>query len=712
MRLARTLIAGVVLAGAVAAVFGPGTRGGFVWDDHSLITNNAHLRSGAGLGQLLRSGFWDTTAETQASSSYYRPVVSLAYFAQFQAFGLRPLGYHAVNLALHAACVLLVFAWLRRRLSHLDERGAYAGAFAGAALFALHPTRTESVTWISGCTDLWMTALCLLALLVLRDAASALRLALAAGLAALAFLSKEAAVVLPVLIALDALLLAAPGPERGARLRASGAVAAGIAIALALRLSLVPLPQRSAHALLWSLPARVASSLGHYLSATLWPFAPTALRGKVALGADGALVYEPLSVMIGAAGIAAALGFGLRALRRPALRPWLADAAWFAVALLPVLNLFPLELKALVADRFLYFPLIGVAALAARAIATSWPRLRAPARGLIAACGAALALAFAPVVLAQGRAFASDAALWRYEFARDPQRPLVLELNATLAAAARDHARAVALARAGHELALHDRQPGLEVRFALLALDAAARATPDLDQPRLSALRDFYDALALRGQGELALPAVRAGARELAPALALRVKYDALRRKLLDQEVANFHVPRARLHARTLGLARAEELLVAITRAHPRSFEARVELALVQGKTRQLAAARGSVAAARALAPAHPSVVAAERALGTAAQLAARSAVSDTATALREAQIDLLLGAPEQARRRLDPLLAVAAPEPALIALRAQVDALDRRADLARARVEQARRMQPDAEPRWRALLAELASVR
>jgi predicted Zn-dependent protease len=175
--------------------------------------------------------------------------------------------------------------------------------------------------------------------------------------------------------------------------------------------------------------------------------------------------------------------------------------------------------------------------------------------------------------------------------------------------------------------------------------------------------------------------------------------------------VANFHVPRARLHARTLELERAAQLLQTLTRAHPRSFEAHVELALVLGRLRQLTSARTAAARARALAPAHPSVVAAERALETAAQLATRPARDPTASAVREAQIDLLLGAPEQARRRLDPLLAGALGTPGLIVLRAQIDALDRRVDLAKTRVERARRAMPEAEPHWQALLAELATL-
>jgi hypothetical protein len=63
-------------------------------------------------------------------------------------WGSNPVGYHAFLLLLHLANTCLVYALIRKVVS-----GSAMAATIGAAMFALHPARVESVAWISGGID-------------------------------------------------------------------------------------------------------------------------------------------------------------------------------------------------------------------------------------------------------------------------------------------------------------------------------------------------------------------------------------------------------------------------------------------------------------------------------------------------------------------------------------------------------------------------------
>ncbi len=85
-----------------------------------------------------------------ATGDLYRPIYYLSFLATYPLFGLDPLGYRLVNLALHLANIVLVFL-LARRLTGSPWAGLLAAAF-----FGVHPTLDDSVAWISSITDLLM----------------------------------------------------------------------------------------------------------------------------------------------------------------------------------------------------------------------------------------------------------------------------------------------------------------------------------------------------------------------------------------------------------------------------------------------------------------------------------------------------------------------------------------------------------------------------
>lgn len=129
-------------------------------------------------------------------ATYWRPVGKLSFVPDALIWRYNPLGYHLTSLVLHLAAAALVYRVGKRFLST-------TAAAVAAALFALHPIHGGAVLWVSARYDLLATVLVLAACLAyLRSLVSIGRLdsALALVLAILAMLTKEVALITPILI--------------------------------------------------------------------------------------------------------------------------------------------------------------------------------------------------------------------------------------------------------------------------------------------------------------------------------------------------------------------------------------------------------------------------------------------------------------------------------------------------------------------------------
>lgn len=174
------LFAGLVLL--TLAVYYPAWHGGVLWDDDAHITR-ASLRSLDGLRRI-----W---FEVGATQQYY-PAAHSAFWLFYQLWGDHTLGYHLVNIVLHASSAFLVAVILRRL--------AIPGAALAAIIFAVHPVNVESVAWITELKNT-LSGVCYLgaALMYLRfdDSRERRWYALAAGLFVLALFSKTVTATLP-----------------------------------------------------------------------------------------------------------------------------------------------------------------------------------------------------------------------------------------------------------------------------------------------------------------------------------------------------------------------------------------------------------------------------------------------------------------------------------------------------------------------------------
>jgi len=178
----RAWLPGFCLVVVTLMAYQPVWHAGFIWDDDAHLTP-PELRSLHGLDRI-----W---TELGATQQYY-PLVYSVFWVEHKLWGDAPLGYHLINVLLHAFSALLL-AKLLRQLQ-------IPGAWLTAALFALYPLEVESVAWVSELKNTLSGVFYLGAALVYLEfdrKRSGKNYALAMGLFLLGLMSKTVIASLP-----------------------------------------------------------------------------------------------------------------------------------------------------------------------------------------------------------------------------------------------------------------------------------------------------------------------------------------------------------------------------------------------------------------------------------------------------------------------------------------------------------------------------------
>lgn len=380
-------------------------RAGFIWDDDHHLTDNPAMTAPHGLQMI-----WSSLA-----ISRYYPLTLTTFWFQRRLWGLNPMPYHLVTIALHALNGVLVYLVLRRL--------RVPAAWLAAMLWTLHPVNVESVAWItelkntqSGCF-FFLAVLCFL-----RSEEGAARrwyaLALLCGAAAL--LSKPSTVILPL-----ALLLCVWWQRRRWRWLEMLRIAPFVGMAVAMS-ALTVIEQRGqilrAGTGEWKLVTAdrlviASKAVLFYASKLLWPVPLMFVYPRWNLETGSFLSWLPWLGLV-AAGIV--LWFWRR---EPWARAGMFGGGFFVVALLPVLGFFNVFYfrYSFVADHFQYLASVGLIALAASGAAMTCERIGPRARCLGTAGAALTLIALAALTWKQGRIYRNMEGLWRDTLAKNPR---------------------------------------------------------------------------------------------------------------------------------------------------------------------------------------------------------------------------------------------------------------------------------------------------
>ncbi|MEK6759130.1 MAG: tetratricopeptide repeat protein [Deltaproteobacteria bacterium] len=182
---------------------------GFVYDDNEQVLRNPWITSIGYLDDIFLSDSFGFFKETFQKVSY-RPIMFVVYMAEYAMFGISPWGWHLTNVLLHGINGMMVFLVISRLLA-MREDGAglsspavYLAPLVGAAVFVTLPVNAEVVSWVGCVPELSYTLFLLVAFylytLAWQGQRSTLPHVLSAVFFFLALLSKETAIIFPVMV--------------------------------------------------------------------------------------------------------------------------------------------------------------------------------------------------------------------------------------------------------------------------------------------------------------------------------------------------------------------------------------------------------------------------------------------------------------------------------------------------------------------------------
>ena len=382
----------------------------FVYDDSFLVVSNPYAHSFRYLRQILTTSAWSFSG-AQGISNYYRPIMTLEFLLSYQIAGPVPFSFHMMSTLLNGIAVCLVFLILRR-LS--DERVA----LVAAGLFALHPIHTEPVAWIASVGDLdlavFYLATFLFYLKLPESKARAWPRAMMCISFALALLSKETAMTLPVLAMLfehfyrgdrSTTTLQEKFSRYGALwivaalyFTARAAIMGGIA-------AVVIRPNLSWHDTVLS----AVALLGSYLGKLVWP-----ARLSAFYAFHPSRHFTDTNVLLGLAGLALCAILFAALWKRSHMLSF--AFAWVFLPLGPVMNARWMP-AGVYGERYLFLPSVGFCWLLAWSAVQLWkgsvpsvPRLAARA---VPALLCIVALAYAVRTVSRNREWGDEAKLYR-----------------------------------------------------------------------------------------------------------------------------------------------------------------------------------------------------------------------------------------------------------------------------------------------------------
>lgn len=331
-------------------VYGNGLRNEFVADDTQQIVNNPVISNLTNIPSFFRGSTFYSGSDT-LSGVYYKPV-TVTFFALLSIYlGKTAFVFHLAQLLLHITNAYLLFLVLkyffRTKL-----------ALVLSTIFLVHPANSESVLYISATQEVLFFFLGITAVCFMTTQSKKQYLFVSAFLLLVSLLSKETGILFLVISGIFVFLF-----KRKNKLLTMVSLAAVFLTYVVLRISAVgvnvtsnqlPLTQLNLATRLLMVPWLLYT----YLLKLFFPLALSSSYQFFYQEVDFTHFFVPLLVDLVVVLLIFVVGFLLNKKARPYFKTYLFFVMWFGLGIGMLLQIIPLD--AALAERWLYFPMVGM----------------------------------------------------------------------------------------------------------------------------------------------------------------------------------------------------------------------------------------------------------------------------------------------------------------------------------------------------------------
>ncbi|MGQ9702599.1 MAG: tetratricopeptide repeat protein, partial [bacterium] len=343
-------------------LYARGLTGDFVWDDRSLILQNPLVQNHENMLKIFK---YSLTIFGE-DYGYYRPLSIISFAFDYLLWQKDAFGFHLTNLLLHIFVIICLFYFCHKIF------GFVQGIFV-SLLFTTFAVHIENIVFISGRMDILATLFMLLSMIIYfseKGIPLILRLLLCYVLSLLALLSKEVAFIFGLIFILIVVFKIPHKQWRTHFLRVTLFIGGSIISYIVMRAIFLekPIPESPIATLpLLTRIINIPRLIIIYSQLILFPFNLNARHYEFVKN-DGQFLSLSISVVF----LVIIIYIILRRIRAWQIK---FGGFWFLIGLIPVMNIFPLS-GIPVAERYLYFPSIGMAICLAGAISPGMINIR------------------------------------------------------------------------------------------------------------------------------------------------------------------------------------------------------------------------------------------------------------------------------------------------------------------------------------------------